>query len=479
MATAVLLGSMVPGAQAASGVQDIDTELAYTCALPEGGPPVKVEVEVVAKVPESGRPGQAIQPEDMTLGITVTEGGLGVPADPAAATVSAEARLSVDVSQGERRARAEWIGTTAEPVAIPAEGDLTLRAAGSVPYMKPGSSGGLLLEASTLSVELAVKSLDGSPAEQPNASLSCTPDAGEDRALATVDIGGAVESEPTPSGTWPGEEDTAGEVGVPEVGAEAEPPPAADGPPCVGDPNEGLELVAYVAGYANVAKLDGATKFPVACARIAQGPTVPVITDPGVHIYQDSTAVLEYNGKPQLPPATGTFLTFGFMPTTATLEMTQIPPGVGADGTPKYNVASHLTVDYSDFSNTGVTTIDLDLMLRLKDVEVNGVPLDVGDNCRTSKPFRLSLEGRMKAKEGVTVGYTLATGGELKGSVTLPPFSGCGTDEDLDSIFTASLSGAPGYVKQVQGAPCAPANGADPAYCTPDFQPRDVPRATR
>jgi hypothetical protein len=73
------------------------------------------------------------------------------------------------------------------------------------------------------------------------------------------------------------------------------------------------------------------------------------------------------------------------------------------------------------------------------------------------------------------------TGGELTGSVTLPPFSGCGADEDLDNLFTASLSGVPGYVKQVQGAPCAPSQHTpgDGGVCTDALEPVDVPEARR
>lgn len=98
MATAVLLGSMVPGAQAVAGVQDVDTELAYTCGLPEGEHAVKVHV--TAKVPESAEAGQVIQPEDLGLDLTLPEGASAVLADSGAATVSAEAQLSVDVAQG-------------------------------------------------------------------------------------------------------------------------------------------------------------------------------------------------------------------------------------------------------------------------------------------------------------------------------------------------------------------------------------------
>ncbi|MFF2731093.1 DUF6801 domain-containing protein [Streptomyces sp. NPDC058008] len=486
VATAVLLGGMVPGAQAAAGVQEIDLELAYTCELPQGEQPVKVGIS--AKLPESAQPGQVIQPEDVVLEATLPEGAILLPDGSTAARVSAELRLGVDVSQQGRHARAEWIGTTAEAVPVPAEGGLSLTTSGSVPYVKPEGSGDLLFDADALSVELALETAQGTPAEPPAISLDCSADPDQPTQLAKTEVGdgegagdGASASAPPASG--PAEKETADDEAVPEVGARAKNPAAPDAPPCVGDVEDDLNLNAYVTGYANVAKLDGATKFPLACTQVSQGPTRVDLSEPGfTHIYQDSTAVLDYRGKPQLPPTSGTFLTFGFMPTTATLEMTQIPPGTDAEGTPDYNVKSHLVVDWSDFTNTGVTTIDLDLMLRLRDVEVNGVPLDVGDNCRTSKPFTLSLEGRMTAKDGVTTGYTLATGGVLTGSVTLPPFSGCGAGEDLDSIFTASLSGAPGYVKQVQGAPCAAQQhvpGSEGAVCTDEYEPVDVPVAVR
>ncbi|MEU0303978.1 DUF6801 domain-containing protein [Streptomyces sp. NPDC006175] len=486
MATVVLLGGMVPGAQAAPGVQDIDTELAYTCDLPEGKQSVKARVKVTAKVPESAQPGQAIQPEDVVLEATLPEGVIPVAAGSSAASVSAEIRLAVDVSQKDRHARAEWIGTTAEPVPIPAEGDLPLTTSGTVPYVKPGASGDLSLDAGALSVDLALYSAQGTPAEPSGTSLDCALNPDQGTELAELDISGEGEdgaSAPAPSASASSGSDTPGVEATPEVGARAKQPAAPDAPACVGDVNNGLNLNAYVTGYANVAKLDGATKFPLACTQIEQGPTRVDLSEPGfTHIYQDSTALLDYEGKPQLPPATGTFLTFGFMPTTATLEMTQVPPGVDAEGTPDYNVRSHLVVDWSDMSNKGVTTIDLDLILRLRDVKVNGVPLDVGDNCRSSKPFTLSLEGRMTAKDGVTTGYTLATGGVLTGSVTLPPFSGCGAGEDLDDLFTASLSGVPGYVKQVQGAPCAAQQhvpGSEGAVCTDEYEPVGVPEAIR
>ncbi|MEU1211486.1 DUF6801 domain-containing protein [Streptomyces sp. NPDC005790] len=477
VATAVLLGGMIPGAQAASGMQEIDAELAYTCDFPGGEQPVKVGI--AASVPESAQPGQTIQPEDMALDVTLPEGAFDGHAGSTAATVAAELRLSVDIAQGDQHAQAEWIGTTAEPTRIPDKGGLTLSTSGSVPYVKPGGGGSLSMEAGGLSGVFTTKTSEGLPTEPGTTDLTCAPDPGQEVTLATLDIGdagGEPAPEPTVSAAWPDGDEDRGRTLVPEVGTRAEDPAPGDAPPCVGDSKDEWEMVTYVAGYANVTKLNGANKFPVACARIHQYESDSIIGPPETHVFIKASMVLEYGGKPQLPPTTGTFLTFGFMPTTATLEMTQIPPK--ANSKEDANVNSHLIVDWLDgFKNTTVTTVDVDFVLRLRDVKVNGTPLEVGDNCRTERPFRLSLVGKgVWAIPEPLEGYTLVSGGPLTGSATIPPFAGCGVDEDLDSLFTASLSGSPGFVKQIQGAPCVSFTGAG---CTPENQPLDIPKATR
>ncbi|MFI6649338.1 DUF6801 domain-containing protein [Streptomyces sp. NPDC050529] len=502
VAAAVLLGGMIPGAQAAAGAQEIDANLAYTCDFPAGKYPVKVGI--TAKVAESVQAGRAIQPEDVAVEVVLPEGALTGPADsgpadsgpadsgsaasgsaasgPAAsgaATVSAEMLLSTDVSQGDKHAKAEWAGATAEATPIPDKGDLTLRTSGAVPYVRPGASGDLSLKAARLSGVLTTRTAAGAPTEPRTIPLSCELDADQDSTLATVKVvGEGGPSTPTPSASddWP--EDGAGlrDPGVPEVGKKAaEEPAAADAPKCVGDATNDVEMVAYVTGYANVTKLKGANKFPLACSRIYTYPSVPpVIKPPYIHVYMTAAMVLDYQGKPQLPPTTGTFLTFGFMPTTATLEMTQIPPRTDTPDAP--NVHVHTVTDLTTFTTKAVTTIDVKLVLRLRDVKVNGVPLDVGNNCRTERPFTLPLEGVGNVVGGVLDGYQLTAGGPLTGSVTIPPFQGCGVGEDLDSLFTASLSGVPGFVKQMQGAPCiaSVSNG-----CTSDNQPSDIPKAER
>ncbi|MEV7399869.1 DUF6801 domain-containing protein [Streptomyces sp. NPDC091267] len=477
MATAVLLGGTLPGAQA-SQAWTIDAELAYTCDSPAGKQPVKVAV--TAELPDSARSGEAIQPEGVALEVTLPKELLAGTRGSDVAAVTAETRLAVDVAQKGQHARTEWIGNTAESVPVPDDEDaLALRISGSVPYVRPGASGDLSFAAGALSVELAVKTANGTPAEPRGVSLTCVLEAGADPALATVNVAGQAESSPgTPSTSAEpstGEEEEQ-EVDAPEVGARAEEPAATNAPKCVGDVTNDLEMDAYVTGYANVTKLKGANKFPLACSRIYTYPGSTVFEPPYIHVNTSAAVVLDYKGKPQLPPTTGTFLTFGFMPTTATLEMTQIPPRTDTPDNP--NAIIHTVIDLGAGSSSRTdTTIGLDFVLRLRDVKVNGTSLDVGDNCRTERPFKLSLKGvGLMSAAGVLDGYQLTAGGPLTGSVTIPPFKGCGVGEDLDNLFTASLSGVPGFVKQTQGAPCI---AASDTQCTPDKQPADIPKAAR
>jgi hypothetical protein len=99
------------------------------------------------------------------------------------------------------------------------------------------------------------------------------------------------------------------------------------------------------------------------------------------------------------------------------------------------------------------------LSARIHDVKVNGVPLDVGPNCRTATPINATLTGG-------TPQYTdILKGGPLSGTVEIPPFSGCGVTENLDPLLTGTVSGPGNRVEVVQGTLCVPADPRSP--CPP------------
>jgi hypothetical protein len=243
---------------------------------------------------------------------------------------------------------------------------------------------------------------------------------------------------------------------------------------------------AYVVGYSNVTKLGGAavlgspdpglasvviTKNVSFCVPSNISLALCIIRGGVRHTVTDYKFMLEPNGitpglsETEFPPSTATFLTFGFMPVSATMHLSLLAPITGSAETTQANRQPTLVS----------TTLAGRISIRLSDVKVNGVPLDVGPDCRTTAPEtdNLTLTGSGNNTANPPTGYTVARGGPLTGTTTIPPFSGCrgANGEDLDPLFTAPLSGPNNYVKMIQGNLCSPAtggaNGCPPAIPEP------------
>ncbi|MCT9090161.1 hypothetical protein N4G70_14980 [Streptomyces sp. ASQP_92] len=488
-AATVVLAGIVPGADVALGDQRTSTELTYTCAFPAGPHPVKVGIG--ARFPARAATGTAIRPTDVTTSLTLPDAAVAELTRLRAATTGATTRLTTEVAQNGATAQALWQGAAPSVPLTPA-GGVVLRATGEVPTVTANSPGALTLTAAGLTLDFRPVTTEGGPTDPATLSVPCTLAPGAKGLLATVPVGPAASPTapaPSTSATGPG---TGGGHGPAESAPTVVAPPAqgakptATAPECRGDTTQPLALSAYATGYADVTKMSGASLIPVFCAQVVQGPNrlKRIEVRPGVfelHLLQSSTGRLDYRGRAQTPPGPATFLTFGFMPTTATMTLEQTGP---------------MTID-SDLNNTaghGETYIRIPLVLRVSDVKVNGTPLDVGPNCRTSAPVysadpdpardtkdHMVLLGVLrKGTDTVWRGYSLSRGGPLDGSVTIPPFSGCGVGEDLSPLFTASVSGPANTVKQNQGAPCASGIPDDPAeLCTADKQPTTVPPPLR
>lgn len=216
-------------------------------------------------------------------------------------------------------------------------------------------------------------------------------------------------------------------------------PPAGStityGPPSVG--------CAYVVGYSDVRKLNGASLIGPGLIDVSIGNRI-VVSFGANYFEEDSAAVFDYRPCPtcqylhELPPAHATFLAFGFMPVSATLQLTEVGTmniiGVGTLSSLSANTAWSL------------------MNLRVYDVKVNGQPVAVGQHCQTARPVLIKLVGNGTGPQP----YSLQGGGPLAGSVTIPPFTGCGVTEDLDPLLTGTVSGGGNYTKFTQGPLCTP-----------------------
>jgi hypothetical protein len=250
-------------------------------------------------------------------------------------------------------------------------------------------------------------------------------------------------------------------------------PPVPDGATVLPDPNDPSSAFpddpacAFAVGFANVKKLGEATLVndpSVSPTMVSLNMNRRLVfnfhTDPG---YVEDDIL----GELQLPVASSTFLTYGFVPTSARIEFTSLSPlTIVSTGSTFYNQPILFTIG-------GYQS------MRLFDVKVNGTPLDVGPDCHTAEPIDMVLHGRQDdylpgGGDGLP-DYSVQGGGPLSQTdLYIPPFTGCGSHgENLDSLLTAAVSGPGNQLNLIQGPTCTPAsdpstNGCEPEIVIPD-----------
>lgn len=237
----------------------------------------------------------------------------------------------------------------------------------------------------------------------------------------------------------------------------------------------GLTGSAYLSGYSNVSKLNGSALLGPGPADQPKAATLDTTTSYVVSVscnesdgfpdnfslYEYNTGMLNYRGRSEFPPARVTFLSYGFMPTTATMQLAQVPIDC-RDYTGKLIAKTYdcltTTISTNNLQNTSSYTVTAAsaVIIHLTDVKVNGVPLDVGPDCRTATPMDVTLaahSGQLPSGPNTGV-YSIQFGGPLTGSAVVPRFTGCGVGENLDPILDSSISGTQNYIKLTQGPLC-------------------------
>ncbi|MFE7481097.1 DUF6801 domain-containing protein [Streptomyces sp. NPDC057552] len=473
----VVATALIPGAESVAADRTAEVTVPYTCTFPSG--PERADVVISAVLPASAATGEEIHPGDVSVEVGLEQSALGRFTGLEAATLAATADLTVRNTVREHTADASWQGLQAPGMPLPTEGGAVLAATGDVPTVAFGSPGPATLAPAGLTLTLASFTEDGAPTTPPELTVACEPADDEERPLARItvrDSAGPTAPAPPPDDPAPGKE-------TPEPPA----PPAPPAPGLAPDAHRKIEDLTderlealdeenpgscpieippewvmttaetYAAGYANAAKLDGAAALGPAFMKVVLNKRY--INDSCASTVDVTSEVeFDHEGKRQLPPTKATFLSYGFMPTTATMVLEQVgPPAV---------VRTHTVTNTPTYPEE--STVTAQLSLRLYDVEVNGVPLDVGPDCRTERPFEQVLKGYGQSYP--PAGYLVATGGNLTGYAHIPPFKGCGVGENLDPLFTSAISSvgkkADNYTKMRQ-APLCVATNPDGPDCPP------------
>jgi hypothetical protein len=387
-----------------------------------------------------------------------------------ATTLGGIARLSLAVAQGPSHASAAWTGLTWPSATLPASGGLTLTATGPVPAVQPRTtSSPVTFTLAGLTLTMTPHTQAG-PATNPSGlpdTLACTPASGQKLLLATVPGSGARHKKKAATAAKRKPACPQQPKGGYKLNPAFKPPPIPKGQHIIIHKVSGFRGCAYVAGYANVRKLNGASFLGPALVSVTGGIRLDYNYQTSKYFQQDSAGVLEYRScsrtgpkhklkctiKHGLPPTQATFLAFGFMPATATMHLDEIGTldlfGVGTISALQNNFSWAL------------------MRLTVSNVKVNGVPLNVGGECQAVRPLRIELDGRAPA-------YSLQGGGPLDGDVNIPAFKDCrNKQENLDPIFgvtrrgvlVGSISGPGNFSILTQGN-----------LCTPDQDPGCRPR---
>jgi hypothetical protein len=171
-----------------------------------------------------------------------------------------------------------------------------------------------------------------------------------------------------------------------------------------------------------------------------------------------------------LEPMTVRSVGFGLMPVEATVQISQ-----RRTGTHPVPVKVLMRTNY--YSSTGgplwdrisfpSTVIEDSMNVRILSVRVDGVDLGLNGDCRTATPAPVTMrtpaydrpvenEVEWYRTNDPATYYHPQYGGQLTGSITIPPFTGCTTEagDDLSRLMTLSVSGADNPVSARTGWPC-------------------------
>jgi hypothetical protein len=443
---------VLAGAGPAIGDQTTATTLGYTCQFPSGAQ--QVQLQVNATFPETGAAGAPIMPTDVSAQLTIPQVALGDLTTIDAASVSATADLSVLVRHNADTQSSTWHNLIAPNTPLPTTGDLTMPLTGTAAPVKESGPGNVTFTADAFGLRLTPLTSAGAATNPATVTTACTLNPHQTATLATV----AIPSAPgTSTPNTPTK--TVKHNAVPHDDLPVDPACNADGGTPI--PGDGSQVIAQLDGRTNLAKLNESTAV--------NGDIT--LSNVGFWFSDDFTvSIICYTGSLDIKPSTTTILGFGFVPITTTLRYVQVN-GVGVYPPMFVNASTDAemnpdgTLKYPDGHPTGHADALVDIYV--DSASINGTPLNVGDNCRTEKPVSLVMDNlpQVDGANNEIYPYSGVSGGYMQtltqGDVVIPPFTGCGVDDNLDNLLSAPVAGPDNLTRVCQGT-TIPVGSGDP-----------------
>jgi hypothetical protein len=447
LAAATVAGLATAGAAAPPEPPEPETQVVKairgTCEIAQAGVQV-LDAELTMTLPTSVPVDTPVQPKDLKLKVTFPAETVAALKQNQIATIEGIAGVQMQATDGTKPVSMPARGVMAK-TELPETGPVTVDVAAKVDT-KPSAPEPGKITITLGALELLLAQVKAS--EEPTGEVTpvaCVPDPAQDTAVGSVSV-----LRPTPETVQPSTPPSSSELPkplspnkVPDARQRADtprvqedPPPAA---PCTGEiPPESYSFWSYydLSGRSEIKKLKSGIDLG------------PGYLSSLLYFWSEGEAGDVYCGGVfgdlALPNASGSFVAFGFVPTTA--DVTVIPVGK----------AEGRVYD-------GVFTGSAKVHLRLSNVRVNGTPLAVGPQCRTAEPVVMNLKS-------VLGEWDILAGGTMETDITIPSYSGCGVTEVLDPLFTGLISGPGNHTKLTFSAVnfCFPPEEA----CVPPLQRR-------
>ncbi|HEY9564745.1 MAG TPA: hypothetical protein VIR30_13345 [Nocardioides sp.] len=183
-----------------------------------------------------------------------------------------------------------------------------------------------------------------------------------------------------------------------------------------------------------------------------------VSSDPVNQVMENFAYVVSPEGAPApygyFAPIRVRTVAFGVIPASFTVHLSQ-PRDAEDLPMPLYSKTDQTVLPGYVFKFED-STITGELQARISDMTVDGVPIPLGENCRTAENIEVVLDGRGYTSEmppnpihpepelntwHTSEFYTSINGGKMVGNTSMPEFVGCGAGaEDLSALISGMSS---------------------------------------
>ena len=460
-------------------VADIGAAMRFVCTGETSAH--EVEVRVRSSAPASGVVGAPLQLGTVKVDVGIpseladevmedSPGGASAPpmtGIQSSAEIAGVAQIKVAVDDAGRAREGGWPAFALAAAPSREGGTVNLTGSGVAPPVLPRSPGSLSWVAAGLDLSL-LPAGSAAGAETAELSLHCAADKKTPLGTVRVQDEGRATAPGTPGGisrqAAAAQDPECRELPVPGVDPKYDfnddpalnkiydNPTSPDG--LVKTAKESASMCITAAGFFNVKKAGNAVPISAQSLLRRQVESYgPANAFTGPNFFDDRGYFVN-----KTKPIPGTVLGFGFMPTRAVAEAVQVrAPGSGADapitGNYRYVTLALPGGPANAIEDTGIQVAGY-VQVKAEEAAVNGVPIDLGSKCMTS-PTLLSASAFLGNQKTGIMDPQLGQQITAK-NLEIPAFSGCGVQEDLSPLLTASVSGAGNYVDIQSGTWCMP-----------------------